>query len=103
MKKLIAISILISALTCACIKTEVNTESNTEPQVQEETARVHPIDKTVQDCIAKQDTTQEMNKCVYIALDSWNKEIDKYLNLLKSVTAEDDYNNILKAQEDWEK
>ena len=52
--------------------------------------------------MAKQDATLEMNKCVYIAMDSWSKEIDKYLNLLKSVTTEEDYNNILKAQKDWE-
>ena len=102
MKKLIAISILISALTCACVKTEVNIKPNTERQVKEETAIIHPIDKAVQDCMAKQDATHEMSKCVYIAMDSWSKEIDKYLNLLKSVTTEEDYNNILKAQKDWE-
>ena len=102
MKKLIAISILISALTCACIKTEVSTESNTEPQVQEDVSKIHSIDKALQDCMAKQDATYEMNKCVYTAMESWNKEIDKYLNLLKSVTTEEDYNNILKAQKDWE-
>ena len=102
MKKLIVTSILISALTCACVKTEANIKPNTEQQVQEEVVNVHPIDKAVQDCMARQDATHEMNKCVYIAMDSWNKEIDKYLNLLKSVTTEEDYNNILKAQKDWE-
>ncbi len=102
MKKLIAISILISALTCACVKTEVNIKPNVDQQVQEEVVNVHPIDKAMQDCMSKQDATHEMNKCVYIAMDSWNKEIDKYLNLLKSITTEEDYNNILKAQKDWE-
>ena len=104
MKKLIAISILISALTCACVKTssEVIVPQNTEQQVQDEISNVHPIDKALQDCMSKQDATHEMNKCVYIAMVSWNKEIDKYLNLLKSVTIEEDYNNILKAQKDWE-
>ena len=104
MKKLISISILISALTCACVKTssEVIVPQNTEQQVQEEVRNIHPIDKAIQDCMSKQDATHEMNKCVYIAMDSWNKEIDKYLNLLKSVTTEEDYNNILKAQKDWE-
>jgi len=104
MKKLIAISILMSALTCACVKTssEVIVPQNTEQQVQEEVSNVHSIDNALQDCMSKQDATHEMNKCVYIAMDSWNKEIDKYLNLLKSVTTEEDYNNILKAQKDWE-
>ena len=102
MKKLIAISILISALTCACTNTGTIIKPNAEQQVQEEVRNIHPIDKAIQDCMSKQDATHEMNKCVYIAMDSWSKEIDKYLNLLKSVTTEEDYNNILKAQKDWE-
>ena len=104
MKKLIAISILISALTCACVKTSATSDVASKPirQVQEDVSKIHSIDKALQDCMAKQDATHEMNKCVYIAMDSWSKEIDKYLNLLKSVTTEEDYNNILKAQKDWE-
>ena len=102
MKKLIAISILISALTCACTNTGTIIKPNAEQQVQEEVRNIHPIDKAIQDCMSKQDATHEMNKCVYIAMDSWSKEIDKYLNLLKSATTEEDYNNILKAQKDWE-
>ena len=102
MKKLIAISILISALTCACTNTGTIIKPNAEQQVQEDVRNIHPNDKAIQDCMSKQDATHEMNKCVYIAMDSWSKEIDKYLNLLKSVTIEEDYNNILKAQKDWE-
>lgn len=104
MKKLIAISILISALTCACVKTSATSDIASKPirQVQEDVSNIHSIDKALQDCMAKQDTTYEMNKCVYTAMESWNKEIDKYLNLLKSVTTEEDYNNILKAQKNWE-
>ena len=102
MKKLIAISILISALTCACTNAGAIIKPNAGQQVQEEVSNIHPIDKAIQECMSKQDATHEMNKCVYIAMDSWSKEIDKYLNLLKSVTTEEDYNNILKAQKDWE-
>lgn len=104
MKKLIAISILISALTCACVKTTATSDvvSETKPQVKEDVSKIHSIDKALQDCMSKQDATHEMNKCVYIAMESWNKEIDKYLNLLKSVTTEEDYNNILKSQKNWE-
>ena len=49
MKKLIAISILISALTCACFKTssEVIVPQNTEQQVQEEVSNVHSIDNAL--------------------------------------------------------
>ena len=104
MKKLIAISILISALTCACVKTSATSDVASKPirQVQEDVSKIYPIDKALQDCMVKQDATHEMNKCVYAAMESWNKEIDKYLNLLKSVTTAEDYNNILKSQKNWE-
>ena len=42
-----------------------------------------------------------MNKCTYKARDAWYKEIDKYIVLLKNVTSEEDYNNILNAQAKW--
>ena len=44
-----------------------------------------------------------MSQCTYKAMDAWFKEIDKYVNLLKTVTSEEDYANILKAQENWKK
>ena len=34
-------------------------------------------------------------------MNRWFMEIDKYVSLLKSVTTEDDYNNILNAQATW--
>ena len=42
-----------------------------------------------------------MNECSYKARDAWYKEMDKYMRLLKNVTTDDDYNNILKAQSKW--
>ena len=42
-----------------------------------------------------------MSECSYNAMDSWFKEIDKYIGLLKNVTSEEDYNNILNAQIKW--
>ena len=44
-----------------------------------------------------------MNECTYKARDAWYKEIDKYINLLKNVTSQEDYNNILEAQNQWKK
>ena len=38
-------------------------------------------------------------KCA--AREAWYKEINKYLNLLKTITSEDDYSSILKAQSKW--
>ena len=48
-------------------------------------------------------TTTGMTECSYKAMDMWFKEIDKYLGLLKTITTEEDYTNILKAQENWKK
>lgn len=48
-------------------------------------------------------TTTGMTECSYKAMDMWFKEIDKYLGLLKTVTSEKEYANILKAQENWKK
>ena len=80
-----------------------NEESQPQENVQEEILEknLHPIDKAERDCIAKLDSTQAMNECTYKAMDAWFKEINKYINLLKNVTSEEDYNNILKAQSKW--
>ena len=81
--------------------------NNEEPQPQENVQEeileknLHPIDKAERDCIAKLDSTQAMNECTYKAMDAWSKEMSKYIHLLKNVTSEEDYNNILKAQSKW--
>ena len=83
--------------------------NNERPQlqenVQEETLEedLHPIDKAERECISKNMTTAGMSNCSYKAMDSWFKEIDKYINLLKNVTSEEEYNNILEAQTQWKK
>ena len=64
---------------------------------------LHPIDKAERDCIAKNMSTTGMSNCSYEAMKAWFKEIDKYINLLKNVTTEEDYNNILEAQNQWKK
>ena len=83
--------------------------NNEEPQPQENVQEeileknLHPIDKAERDCIAKLDSTQAMNECTYKAMEAWFKEIDKYMLMLKNVTSDEDYNNILKAQSKWKK
>ena len=130
MKKLIVTILLTSVFTCGCINSHNNdttfpqketkqitnqgiskeeTSLNNEeviPQskVQEDgTEKLHPIDKTERDCIAKVYSTYDISQCSYKAMDMWFKEIDKYLGLLKTITTEEDYTNILKAQENWKK
>lgn len=80
---------------------------NPTPQKTEEQKdnieNLHPIDKAESDCIAKVYSTYDISQCSYKAMDSWFKEIDKYLGLLKTITSEEDYANILKAQEDWKR
>lgn len=130
MKKLIVTILLTSVFTCGCtnshnsnatfpqketkqitnqgISKEETSLNNEEviPQskVQEDgTEKLHPIDKTERDCIAKVYSIYDISQCSYKAMAMWFKEIDKYLGLLKTITTEEDYTNILKAQENWKK
>ena len=48
-------------------------------------------------------TTAGMSNCSYKAMDAWFKEVNKYFNLLKTITSEEEYNDILKAQSKWKK
>ena len=130
MKKLIVTILLTSVFTCGCTnshnsdatfpqketqqttnqgiskeKTSLNNEeviSQSKTQ-EDETEKLHPIDKAERDCIAKVYSTYDISQCSYKAMNMWFKEIDKYLGLLKTITTEEDYTNILKAQENWKK
>lgn len=124
MKKLIATLLLTSVFTVSCglknkeetlsqnkIIQQTNQETSLSseeaiPQSKKqevETKKLHPIDKAERDCIAKVYSTYDISQCSYKAMDMWFKEIDKYLGLLKTITTEEDYIKILKAQEDWKK
>ena len=130
MKKLIVTILLTFVFTCGCTnshnsdatfpqketqqttnqgiskeKTSLNNEeviSQSKTQ-EDETEKLHPIDKAERDCIAKVYSTYDISQCSYKAMNMWFKEIDKYLGLLKTITTEEDYTNILKAQENWKK
>ena len=126
MKKLTVTLLIISAFVCGC--TQTRTADNTLSQIDpanstqqtanqenvlstseqpnnktEEEEFLHPIDKAERDCISKLDATVAMNECSYKAMDAWYKEIDKYLEKLKTVTTEEDFADILKSQENWKK
>ena len=126
MKRLTLYILIILFLTCGCTKSNLNSDetfsqpsnqekitnqtislNKEEPQPQEKEQKeeleenLHPIDKAERDCIAKNMSTTGMSNCSYEAMKAWFKEIDKYINLLKNVTTDDDYNNILKAQSKW--
>lgn len=86
------------------VNKEKDLENNTSQKTEEsDIENLHPIDKAEKECIAKVFSTYDISQCSYKAMDSWFKEIDKYLGLLKTITSEEDYANILKAQEDWKK
>ncbi len=125
MKRLTLYILIVLLVTCGCSKSNLNSDetfsqpnnqeitnqelslNKEEPQPQEKEQKeeleenLHPIDKAERDCIAKLDSTQAMNECTYKAREAWYKEIDKYLNLLKTITSDDDYSSILKAQSKW--
>lgn len=123
MKKLIVTILLVSVLGCGCggVNNKVKLETpnlslenkeeviaNPAPQKAEDPEKkaeeLYPIEIEEQECMKKADyTTAGMSECSYKAMDAWFKEIDKYLGLLKTITSEEDYANILKVQEKWKK
>ena len=105
MKKLIILMSIFSVLTsgCSIINEAKNIESNKiQNDNLEEVKGLSPIDKELKRCLEKNDTTVGMNKCVYQSMNSWNKEIEKYLDLIGQVVSEEDYNKILESQKLWE-
>lgn len=127
MKNIILSILIILIFTCGCTRQEVNNEQQEdvanvheetvseqldEDTIQEDDTDVqpykivfsdekHPIDVEQEKCISKVYSTQDINNCTYEAMDKWYKEIDKYLALLKTVTTEEDYENILKSHNKW--
>ena len=63
----------------------------------------HKIEKEEDICISKCKYNYQIRECVYEAHLKWEKEISKYLKLLKNVTTKEKYKLILESQTDWEK
>lgn len=104
MKEIILTAITISILSCGCVRNAVQTKADTnasaEISVQQE--QQNPIDKAEEDCMSKNSSTQGMNECTFKAEKAWEKEIDKYLALLKNITSKENFENIQLTQKNWE-
>lgn len=46
-------------------------------------------------------STQEMVECAYAEHDAWDKEMNKYYNLLKGVLKADEFKRLKAAQKKW--
>jgi len=62
---------------------------------------VYPIDKAEDACISKTSSTADMLKCTAIAYDAWDKEMNKYYNLLMKKLPAEQKSELLKAQKSW--
>lgn len=62
---------------------------------------VNSIDKAEEACISKTSSTDAMLKCTAIAYDAWDKEMNKYYNLLMKRLPSEQKSELLKAQKSW--
>jgi len=62
---------------------------------------IYPIDKAEDACISKTSSTDAMLKCTASAYDSWDKEMNKYYNLLMKKLSAEQKSELLKAQKSW--
>lgn len=62
---------------------------------------INPIDKAEDACISKTSSTDAMLKCTAIAYDSWDKEMNKYYNLLMKKLSTEQKSELLRAQKSW--
>lgn len=61
----------------------------------------YPIDKAEDACISKTSSTADILKCTAIAYDAWDKEMNKYYNLLMKKLTTEQKSELLKAQKSW--
>ena len=118
MKNFIISILFITTLSTACVKlpesievardkkqygieqlNNLHKEDLKNATIQEE--KIHPIDKKFDNCIANHYSTEALSICAYDALNSWFKEIDKYLILLKEVVSKEDFQKIELGQKEW--
>ncbi len=102
MKRIILSIITISILSLGCVQNTPLTLDKNTTKVIALNEQKYPIDKIEENCLSNKSSTQEMNECTFKAMDAWNKEIEKYLALLKHITSKDDFENIQLSQKNWE-
>ena len=103
MKRVILSIITISILSVGCVQNPPLTFDKNTTKVIAQNEQKHSIDIMEEICLSNKSSTQEMNECTFKAIDAWNKEIEKYLALLKNITSKDDFENIQISQKNWEK
>lgn len=102
MKRIILSIITISILSVGCVQNTPLTLDKNTTKVIALNEQKYPIDRIEENCLSNKSSTQEMNECTFKAMDAWNKEIEKYLALLKHITSKDDFENIQLSQKNWE-
>ncbi len=61
----------------------------------------HPIDKFLEDCLDKNLTNAGMANCTYEARVLWDKEMNKYYDLLMKIFNKDEQMKLREAQRAW--
>ncbi len=61
----------------------------------------YPIDLSEEKCLNTAYSTADMRKCTYDAMDSWFKEIDKYMALLRKELPKEKLNALETSQKHW--
>ncbi len=61
----------------------------------------YPIDLNEEKCLSIAYSTADMRKCTYDAMNSWFKEIDKYLALLKKTLPKEKIDTLEISQKRW--
>lgn len=59
----------------------------------------HPIEIQFEECMGG--STQEMVECAYAEHDAWDKEMNKYYDLLKGVLSANEFKRLKAAQKKW--
>ena len=102
MKRIVLPIITIVILSTGCVQNRMSSMADIDNNISATQKEQYTIDKTENDCISKEYSTQGIDECTFKAIDAWNKEIDKYLALLKNITSKEDYENIQLSQQKWE-
>ncbi len=71
-----------------------------QPTFAQETVE-NPIDKKLNECIAKDWTTAGMSNCTYEAQDRWDTEMNKYYKLLLGILGKEERELLRQAQRVW--
>ncbi len=73
------------------------------PSSHSQRAKKHPIDKALEDCIAKDSSTAGMTNCTYKAQEMWDQELNKVYNGLASRLEGEGKEALKAAQLEWMK